>query len=79
MNQTTGLHFDDKNYYLLLHSLVEKRTYRFGYRTQYGCFKTADWIIDLGPGGGRHGGQLLYEGTPEGLLKNKNSHHHKIF
>ena len=30
--------------------------------------KAADWVIDLGPGGGKHGGELLFEGTPEDLL-----------
>jgi excinuclease ABC subunit A len=33
----------------------------------------ADWIIDLGPEGGENGGQLLAVGTPEDLVKNKNS------
>ena len=35
--------------------------------------KCADWIIDLGPEGGENGGQLLAEGTPEDIAKNKNS------
>ena len=35
------------------------------YRTSYGHYKTADWIIDLGLEGGDKGGNLLYQGTPE--------------
>jgi excinuclease ABC subunit A len=35
--------------------------------------KSADWVIDLGPGGGRHGGRVLFQGTPEDLIKNKES------
>jgi excinuclease ABC subunit A len=35
--------------------------------------KCADWIIDLGPEGGENGGQLLAEGTPEEIIKNKKS------
>lgn len=72
---TTGLHFDDvKKLLFALHSLVEKGHTVLVIEHNMDVLKTADWIIDLGPGGGRHGGQLLYEGTPEGLLKVKNSH-----
>jgi excinuclease ABC subunit A len=35
--------------------------------------KCADWIIDLGPEGGENGGQLLAEGPPEEIIKNKKS------
>ena len=35
--------------------------------------KCADWIIDLGPEGGDEGGNLVFEGTPEDLIKSKNS------
>ena len=35
--------------------------------------KCADWIIDLGPKGGEEGGNLVFEGTPENLIKNKES------
>ena len=36
--------------------------------------KSADWIIDLGPDGGKAGGNLVYQGKPEGLVKVKKSH-----
>jgi excinuclease ABC subunit A len=36
--------------------------------------KCADWIIDLGPEGGENGGIVIFEGTPEDLVKEKNNH-----
>jgi excinuclease ABC subunit A len=36
--------------------------------------KMADWVIDMGPEGGEGGGEILFEGTPEDLIKVKNSH-----
>ena len=36
--------------------------------------KCADWIIDLGPDGGDQGGNIVFEGTPENLIKLKKSH-----
>ena len=72
---TTGLHFDDiKKLLFALHSLVEKGHTVLVIEHNMDVLKTADWIIDLGPGGGKHGGRLLYEGTPEGLLKVKESY-----
>jgi len=35
--------------------------------------KCADWIIDLGPGGGENGGNVVFAGTPEEIVLNKNS------
>jgi excinuclease ABC subunit A len=35
--------------------------------------RTADWIIDLGPGAGEHGGEIVFEGTPEQILEDENS------
>jgi excinuclease ABC subunit A len=36
--------------------------------------KCADWIVDLGPEGGEAGGQILFGGVPEELVKKKKSH-----
>jgi excinuclease ABC subunit A len=36
--------------------------------------KTADWLIDMGPEGGDNGGQILFQGKPEDLIKIKNSY-----
>jgi len=36
--------------------------------------KTADWVIDLGPEGGDNGGRIVFEGTPEDLLRCGQSH-----
>ena len=36
--------------------------------------KSADWVIDLGPDGGKGGGELLFQGRPEDLVKIKRSH-----
>jgi len=36
--------------------------------------KLADWIIDLGPEGGRKGGEIIFEGTPEEIVKCKKSY-----
>ncbi|HRG32496.1 MAG: excinuclease ABC subunit UvrA [Saprospiraceae bacterium] len=72
---TTGLHFDDiRKLLFALHGLVEKGHTVLVIEHNIEVIKTADWLIDLGPGGGKHGGQLLYQGPPEGLIKVKNSY-----
>ncbi len=66
---TTGLHFDDiRKLLFALHGLVEKGHTVVVIEHNMDVLKTVDWIIDLGPGGGKHGGRLLYEGAPEGIL-----------
>lgn len=72
---TTGLHFHDINKLLdALNALVEKGHTVVIVEHNMEVIKTADWIIDLGPDGGKGGGELLYEGKPKGLVKVKRSH-----
>ncbi len=71
---TTGLHFHDIN--LLLNSfyaLVELGHSITVIEHNVEVMKCADWIIDLGPGGGKHGGEIIYEGTPEKIFNSKKS------
>ncbi len=63
---TTGLHFEDVNILLsVLNKLVEKGNTVIVVEHNLDVIKTADWIIDLGPGGGDKGGKIVAEGTPE--------------
>jgi excinuclease ABC subunit A len=71
---TTGLHFHDINKLLkAFNALIEIGHSVLVVEHNIDVIKSADWIIDLGPNGGEDGGQLMYEGAPEGLAKNKNS------
>lgn len=66
---TTGLHFHDINKLLIaMNALVEQGHSVVVIEHNMDVIKCADWIIDLGPGGGEHGGQLVFAGTPENLL-----------
>ena len=72
---TTGLHFHDiKKLLDALNALVEKGHTVVIVEHNIEVIKSADWLIDLGPDGGKGGGELLYEGRPEGLPKVKRSH-----
>ncbi len=72
---TTGLHFHDINKLLdAMNALVEKGHTVLIVEHNMEVIKSADWIIDLGPDGGDAGGNLLYQGEPEGLIKIKESH-----
>jgi excinuclease ABC subunit A len=69
---TTGLHFEDVNRLLqVLHRLVDQGNTVLTIEHNLDVVKTADWIIDLGPEGGRRGGQIVGEGTPEQIAKLK--------
>lgn len=71
---TTGLHFHDiKKLLEALNALVEKGHTVLVVEHNMEVIKTADWIIDLGPEGGKGGGEVLFEGTPEDLVKVKRS------
>ncbi len=71
---TTGLHFEDVNILLkVLNKLVDKGNTVIVVEHNLDVIKTADWIIDLGPGGGEFGGRIIAEGTPEQIVKNKKS------
>lgn len=71
---TTGLHFHDIN--LLLNSfyaLIDQGHSVLVIEHNPDVMKCADWIIDLGPGGGKNGGGLVYQGAPEDIGKCENS------
>jgi excinuclease ABC subunit A len=71
---TTGLHFEDVRILLdVLNKLVDKGNTVVVVEHNMDVIKMADWIIDLGPGGGEYGGKIVAEGTPENIVKAKNS------
>ncbi|MCA0237962.1 MAG: excinuclease ABC subunit UvrA [Bacteroidetes bacterium] len=72
---TTGLHFHDIQKLLTaIQALVEKGHSVLVVEHNMEVIKSADWLIDLGPEGGKDGGNLVYEGVPEGLVKVKESY-----
>ena len=67
---STGLHIADVEKLMrLLHGLVDRGNTVVVIEHNLEVIKEADWIVDLGPEGGPEGGELLYEGPPEGLLR----------
>ncbi|MBS1503824.1 MAG: excinuclease ABC subunit UvrA, partial [Bacteroidetes bacterium] len=71
---TTGLHFEDINVLLgVLNQLVDKGNTVLVIEHNLDVIKVADHVIDLGPEGGSGGGKILFSGTPEGLVKVKDS------
>jgi excinuclease ABC subunit A len=72
---TTGLHFEDIRILLeVLQTLVEKGNTVLIIEHNMDIIKVADHVIDIGPEGGKGGGQVLFEGTPEKLAKLKTSY-----
>lgn len=72
---TTGLHFEDvKNLLTVLQQLTDKGNSMLVIEHSLDVIKSADWVIDLGPEGGRGGGQIVAEGTPKEVAKVKKSH-----
>jgi len=72
---TTGLHFHDINVlYNSLNRLIEQGNSVIVIEHNLEMLKCADWIIDLGPEGGNEGGNVVFEGVPEDIVKCKNSY-----
>lgn len=71
---TTGLHFEDVNVLMgVINRLVDRGNTVLIIEHNLDVVKSADWVIDIGPEGGKEGGQVLFEGTPENLIKNNKS------
>ena len=69
---TTGLHFEDIRVLLkVINKLVDKGNTMVVIEHNMDVIKSADYIIDLGPGGGRDGGTIVATGTPEEIIKIK--------
>ena len=67
---TTGLHFEDIRVLLgVLNRLVDKGNTVMVIEHNLDVIKSADFLIDMGPDGGRGGGELMFEGTPEDLVR----------
>lgn len=72
---TTGLHFEDIRALMqVLNRLVDKGNTVVVIEHNLDVIKCADWILDMGPEGGRGGGQLLFSGTPEALAQSNIGH-----
>ncbi len=71
---TTGLHSDDIRKLLgVLHKLVDSGNTMLVIEHNLDVIKTADWVIDIGPGGGDKGGHIIASGTPEDIVRVKDS------
>ncbi|WAC41137.1 excinuclease ABC subunit UvrA [Pedobacter sp. SL55] len=72
---TTGLHFHDiKKLLKALNTLIEQGSTVIVIEHNMDMIKCADWVIDIGPEGGDKGGNVVFEGKPEDLLKVANSY-----
>ena len=72
---TTGLHFDDVGKLLFaFRRLLDTGGSIIVIEHNLDVIKTADWVIDLGPEGGIHGGEVITVGPPEEVAKDKTSH-----
>ncbi len=71
---TTGLHFEDIRVLLeVLQKLVDKGNTILVIEHNMDVVKVADWIIDIGPDGGKKGGEIVFAGTPEKLAEEKDN------
>ena len=72
---TTGLHFHDiKKLLKSFNALIEQGNTILVIEHNMDVIKCADWVIDIGLGGGNKGGSLVFEGIPEDLIKHKESY-----
>ena len=72
---TTGLHFEDINKLIqVLRGLVDKGNTVLVIEHNMDVVRNSDWILDLGPEGGEKGGNIVVEGTPKDVAKNKKSY-----
>ncbi|WP_250254242.1 excinuclease ABC subunit UvrA [Chryseobacterium sp. Marseille-Q3244] len=72
---STGLHPSDTQKLLsFFNDLVDQHNTLIVIEHNLDIIAQADWIIDIGPGAGKFGGKVLFEGTPNALLKNKTSY-----
>jgi excinuclease ABC subunit A len=72
---TTGLHFADiKKLLKSFEALLDHGNTIIVIEHNMDVIKCADWVIDIGPEGGDRGGKVVFEGTPEDLIKEKNSY-----
>jgi len=72
---TTGLHFEDIRVLMnVINKLVDKGNSVLIIEHNLDVVKLADYIIDVGPEGGKNGGEILAKGSPEEIIKIKNSH-----
>jgi excinuclease UvrABC ATPase subunit len=71
---TVGLHISDVSHLLaIINRLVDDGNTVIVIEHNLAIIKNADWIIDMGPGGGNKGGKVVFEGTPQELVKAKGS------
>jgi excinuclease UvrABC ATPase subunit len=71
---TTGLHMSDVGHLLtIMNRLVDGGNTVIVIEHNRDVIRNADWIIDMGPGGGHKGGTVVFEGTPRELLGAKHS------
>ena len=71
---TTGLHLSDiDNFYKIVKALVENNNTVVIIEHNLDIIKYADWIIDMGPEGGKKGGELIFQGLPEDIVNCKQS------
>ena len=72
---TTGLHFEDIRVLMeVINQLVDKGNTVIVIEHNLDVIKQADYVIDIGPEGGKKGGQIIAEGTPEEVCLNEQSH-----